>query len=572
MGAARRLLRIGARTNPDMRALSLPHAAPAIGDEQTSLLWTPVTPAHARRILESALQGDLQQQDQLFRLMLDTWPRLAKAVGEVSRAVSRIIWQVQVPEDGPAAAEDWAALVRRSLRAWRPRPGTMEVGFEEALDALLIARATGLSVIELHWQATPHGVLPRAAWPLSARHLAWNADGTELGLAGGEDGGTWAPLDPRKFIVGAWRARPGAPGATALLRPLVPYWVGRTYGYQWMLQFAQIFGMPFRWANYDDSRPDTGLKVAEMLRNLGSAGWAAFPSGTTLEFKEASSGARDNPQLIVQELADQACDLLILGQTLSGTAEATGLGSGTADLHGSVRREVIAGAAQWAADILNYQLVPALVEINFGPGADPAALPIIVPDLSSPADPRAEAERIEILVRSGLRVPARWVYEAHGIPEPEEGDEVLAPQSAPPGPVGNENLPAGGPLPEKTTSDKGQGEKINLRSAAEGSRASVRASRAAELAPDYFEELTGVTRRWLGPVEAPLRRLIALAEADAVSEEDFAAALAEARAKLPELFDEIDHAALESALRRTMATAMVNGAAERDATEAEGRA
>lgn len=559
-------LRGGKITKTSVNQLMLPGQGPTIADEATSLLWTPVTPDRAKNILESAVRGDLQQQEQLFRMMLDSWPRLAKATGEVCRAASRLAYQVQEPEEAAAQSEQHAETVRRSLRSWRPRPATMEIGFEEALDALVMARHTGLSVLELHWQRTPYGILPRAAWHLAANHLAWNEAGTEIGLRQGDK--IWAAFEPHKFLVGAWRSRPGAPVATALLRSLVPYWVGRTYGYQWLLRFAQIFGMPIRWANYDPSMPETGAQVAAMMQNLGTNSWAAFPAGVDVKLIEATSNARDNPQIILQELADQACDLLILGQTLSGTSTATGLGSGTAELHGGVRREVIAGAAQFVADILNYQLVPALIEINYGADFDPAALPIVVPDMSSPADPKGEAERIEILARTGLRIPVKWVYEAQGIPEPEGDEEVLAARKAPE----PEELPAESPLDANPVSDKDEGEKTNLPNAAEGPARSQRAGSAADSvraadAGDFFEELTGVTRRWLGPVEQPMRRLLALAQAEAVTDEDFAAALEEARAALPELFDDLDTEALSGALRRTMATAMVNGAVERAAEE-----
>lgn len=540
------------RRRPGVKALTLPAADPSIMDEEAGLLWAPVTPQRARLMLQAAAQGDLQQQEQLFRLMLDTWPRLAKATGEVCRAVSRMNFQVTAPEGAP---EGWEDLVKRSLRAWRPRPATMELGFEEALDALAMARHTGFTALELHWQRTPHGILPLAAWSLTSRHYAWNDAGTEIGLvgqgAGSGERGAWRPFEANKFLVGAWRARPGAPVATALLRPLVPYWVGRTFGFQWLMQTAQIFGVPIRWANYDDSRPDTGAKVADMLRNLGSAGWAAFPQGTSLEFKEAVTNARDNPQMLLQELADQACDLLVLGQTLSSSsAESTGLGSGTADLHGQVRREVITGLAQWAADVLNYQLVPALVEINYGPGADPADLPVIAPDTSVPSDPRAEAERLEILVRAGVPIPLRWALETHGVPEPEAGEAVIE--------RAGENLPQAGLFGRRGYAGAAAGEIARLRGFAEASRASVQAS-----AGELFEDLTGVSRKWLAPVEATLTRLIALAEDGEVSEAAFQEALAEARGQLPELFDDLDTAALAKALERAMGAAMVNGAAER---------
>ena len=43
-----------------------------------------VTPEQVRTILRNVRTGKLEDQDRLFRLMLDTWPRLRKALNEAS--------------------------------------------------------------------------------------------------------------------------------------------------------------------------------------------------------------------------------------------------------------------------------------------------------------------------------------------------------------------------------------------------------------------------------------------------------------------------------------------------------
>ena len=541
-------------------------ATPSLADTSGSLIFQPVSPERARWILEAAVTGDLQQQHELFGLMLDSWPRAAKAASEVTSAVRRRSWQVSSPADHPLR-EEWVDITRSALRGWRPRTGTFELTLEDTLEALLDARLRGVSVIELQWQYAPCGLVPRAGWQLSpGAHWGWDRTGTELGLCRGD----WRPFVPGQHLCGIWRARPGAPGATAMLRPLVPYWVGRTYGWQWLLRTAQIFGMPFRWATYDASRPDVGAQLAQMLGNLAQAGWGAFPAGTQIDFKDALNSARDNPQVLLHEMADQACDLLLLGQTLSGTSQAAGLGSGTADLHGQVRREVIDQAAGWVADVLNYQLVPALIEANYGAITDPALLPVIAPDLSIPADPKAEAERLEILKRVGLRIPAKWAHETTGIPEPEEDETVL--ESPTPENFGfnggfspNPSQPPLDPsnrvLPHRAAPRGGSGEG----DAVESSRREP--LRAAQAAPSpvvarLFEDLTGVTRDWLGPVEARLQALVQMAEDGQIPDAQFAGALQELQRELPELFDELDTDRLADALRRAMAAEMVNGASE----------
>lgn len=384
-----------------------------------------MSPAEVRMVLERATNGELQAQWDLFALMEDTWPRLAKNLAELRRAASRATYAVQpYAEKGAvpsARAKEKSALVDRGMRQWWPKPGTLELSFEDTLFHGLDAYGKGLSVLEVHWHMTRAGMLPRASHVLAAKRYGWNADGTELGLLTAEGTG-WRPFDADHFLVGIWQARTGAPGPTAVLRPLAPYWAGVTFGWEWLLSNAQIFGVPFRWANFDRNSPGLGAQLRDMLRDMGATGYAAFPEGTKLEFKEASGNVTGNPQVVVQEMADKACDLLILGQELSGGAQAAGLGGGAAGLQQSVRADRLLAAAQWCADLLNYQLVPGILRANYGDTEEP---PTIVPDLDADPDPLQMAQRDQVFLSAGVALPRSWFYQRHGIPEPVEGEAVI---------------------------------------------------------------------------------------------------------------------------------------------------
>jgi phage gp29-like protein len=448
------------RGQPAITAL----ARPVIADF-TPMLWAGrrMTPDQIRWILQAAVGGNIQEQWALFDLMEDTWPRLAKNLNEVRRAAARTTYAVQpYAERGQKPTDDALAradVVEAALKNWRPQPGTLELSLEDGLYNALDAFGKGLSVLEVTWQRNDSGLLPRCAHLLHPRRYGWNADGNELGLvnAGAADPGyrssalsdaNWQPFPPGQFWVGIWHARSGAPGQTALLRCLAPYWVGITFGWEWLLSNAQIFGVPIRWGTYDVNRPELRDQLAEMLANLGSAGWAAFPSGTTLDLKEAISRSTDNPQVMIQTLADKAADLLILGQEASSESKPAGLGSGASQLHGSVRADVLQNAAQWCADLLNYQLVPALLRWNWGDESDP---PTIVPDIASENDPKAKADRDDVLSKIAP-LPRKWFYERHAIPEPEADEETVggpgtAPNPNPPppgGPSSGSSAPGGG--------------------------------------------------------------------------------------------------------------------------------
>ncbi len=410
--------------------------SPRIGDF-TPIMWAGrrMTPEQVRFVIESAVGGNLQEQWSLFDMMEDTWPRLMKNLGEVKRAAARVTYAVQPyaerGEKPTDTARERADQVECALRNWRPKPGTLELGFEDALFTALDALGKGLSVQEISWQRIEEGLVPRCAHLLHPSKYGWNADGDELGLITGSgvfprgytatEADFWQPFPPGQFWVGVWHARSGVPGQTALLRSLAPYWCGITFGWEWLLNNAQIFGVPLRWANYDANRPDLLPKISEMLANLGSAGWAAFPSGTTMEFKEAVQRAADNPQVFVQTLADKYADQLILGQEASSESKPAGIGSGASDLHDSVRADRLQDAAQWCADLLNYQFVPAVLRWNFGDESEP---PTIVPELAGESDPKAKAERDQMLSQIAP-LPKKWFYERHAIPEPEEGEETV---------------------------------------------------------------------------------------------------------------------------------------------------
>jgi phage gp29-like protein len=501
-------------------------------------LFMPVSPDRAKYLLWNGLQGDLSCQWELFSLMEDSWDRLSKNLNEVKNAVKRLNWTVspycERGEEASDSAQEKADLIQAAMKNWMPEPGTLEYSFEDAIYHGMDAMGKGVSVQEIHWQMRGGAILPRAAHLLTPKMYGWNREGSQLGLTT-ETRNTWSPFAANQFIVGQWHTRSGIPGATAMLRPLVPYWIGMTYGWRWLMQTAQLFGVPFRWATYDPNEAGLVEKISDMLENMGSSGWAAFPAGTTLEFKEAVTSATDNPQAVIIEMAKKACDLLILGQELSSESEPSGLGSGNANLQGKVRQDVLHHAAFWAADLLNYQLVLPLLRLNYS-NADEA--PCIVPDLSIDPDPKTLADRDQILIQMGMKLPERWMHERHNVPEPEEGEAVLEPpQSA--------MMPGNSPFGMEPTEAR-----------------AIRAGNNAtdQLIDNTLENLTGVSARWLAGVKPFFKKLIEAARDERVSDAELVQTLEAAQKEFPELFSKLDTKALSDALEASLGAACVNGA------------
>jgi len=76
-------------------------------------------PAQVRGLLQSAFSGDPQSLNDLYVIMEDTWPRLAKNLHEIKKAASRADYIVQPfanqGEEPSPEAQDKAELFGRLL-------------------------------------------------------------------------------------------------------------------------------------------------------------------------------------------------------------------------------------------------------------------------------------------------------------------------------------------------------------------------------------------------------------------------------------------------------------------------
>lgn len=397
------------------------------------------SPAMIESVLRLGLAGDLLAGWQLFQIMEDTWPRLNKNLLELKRAVVGLDREV-IPHRSPGLSatprsRQRAALVQELLMDLRPSPGAEENDFSGTVFDLLDAWAKGVAVLEVDWEVRPcrqagHCLAPRTTRWIHPQHYGWVAATGSLALRVvdpvGSHRGTpslsgFVAFPPDKFLVAICKSRSGPAPSGALLRPLAFWWAAANLSAEWLLNFAQLFGMPIRWATYDPHNPSLLPVLEDMLSQLGSSGWAAFPAGTHLELKEAIRVAGDNPQAYLQTLADRLCDILVLGQTLTTDVPASG-SRALGHIHKNVRDEIIESAGRWVDDLINRQWIPALLRVNFG---DAEEAPTVVSAARRPEDALALAQRDQLLLSGGVSLPATWFYQRHDIPEPVRGEPVL---------------------------------------------------------------------------------------------------------------------------------------------------
>jgi len=506
---------------------------------ESNALGPKQSPANIIAILRTALGGDIRQQYQVYELMEDSWARLAKNLHELKSAASAATYTVtpftERGERPTSSAQEKADFIQHCLDTWVGSPINSTNGFRDAIYDLCDAVGKGFSVQEILWESTVDGIMPKSTYFCHPRYYSFPYDKPDLMLSPQGDG-VYEEFPDDKFLIGIYKNRSGNSMGYGLLRQLAFWWSGQNFCRDWLLNFAQVFGQPLRWATYDPGA-SANIKndIADMLENMGSAAWGAFPAGTQVEFKEAGKSGEDNPQSYFITLADKLCDITILGQTL--TTDVADSGSrALGEVHEEVRRTRLQDVCEWVANVMNEQLVGFICRQNYGNHDE---MPQLVPDLAGPADPTREAQRDQILLASGVDMPREWFYDRHDVPIPQEGEEII---SAPEVPVMPPMFAKEGVVDAAERAEPGPRDKLLNR---------------------VIEDISGVSAEWLAPVKPAFVQLVNKAMDSSVSDEDFVRAIAKAANTMPELFDKLDTKVLQEAMERNMGAAMVNGAVKR---------
>jgi len=401
-----------------------------------------LTPARIEWILRAALTTEsVRAEQELYDLMEATWPRLLKNRMEVTDAVVSLDWQLMDAPDGenlPGARE----LLARTKNGMRGDPVLDGQGWRATMESLMSAWFRGVSIVEIDWEYRGGGLRHPAAWlprqtrDVDAAHFGWRSNGRLMLYPAGQPESA-VDFPANKFVIAIRKAGKGHPSGTALLRALAWWWCAANFSAEWLLNFAQIFGQPFRWATYDAGQEGVKQELAGMMAEMGSAAWGIGPDGTKIEWHESAKSGADNPQAHLLDRADAACDLLVLGQTLTGSVSKDGGSRALGEVHSAVRSDVIDSAALWLAETLNEQLVPAVAAVNLGETTEDAALPWFQPARKSKKDTKVLAETYEILLRAGIPLLKEEIYDSLDMGRPADGDDVFT------GPAGG--IPADAP-------------------------------------------------------------------------------------------------------------------------------
>lgn len=378
----------------------------------------------------SGWNGMLESIDRLYATMLHDWDVLQKDTDSIEKAVRSLDWSlipyVKKGEAVSAQAKKVAQVVEDAL--WRrelQQLGTYAHSFTQLLGTLVHAEFRGQNVHRIVWQNSGELWYPAAYVQLPPQFIRWETEPGKPDLLLHVPDGEMAkpvPFKPYQYIVALNNTGPDHPLYNATYYSLVPWFTAAKYGLGWFMQFAEQHHLPKPVIHYDN-REDREKIIADLqqdrvinailLEGDKAVEWANVQTGTTM------------PQKDLLELSEQRCHKVMLGQTLTSGTDKHGGSLAQAKVHVGVQADEVLKHAEFVADVINRQLIPAIVHLNFGK-VEGMPLPELRCKLPQAV---ANIERAQfwtqVLQIPGMAVAKSDVYESLGIAMPNEGDDVL---------------------------------------------------------------------------------------------------------------------------------------------------
>lgn len=206
--------------------------------------------------------------------------------------------------------------------------------------------------------------------------------------------------DPNRYIIhrGHMLTTPDHWGGP--MRSLIFWWLLGTMDREWWARFLDRYASPFTVAKVDQGDDESRSILERALALSTKLGGLVVSRETEVEIKAAAVSDSGQAYEKFHSICNEEISKLILGQTLSADAKATGMGSGVANAQESVRDDIRQFDAHRLGFTLTTQLAEQLLRINGQTGAPP----IFVWGAMSVAAMKAKADLLASLKNSGLRL------------------------------------------------------------------------------------------------------------------------------------------------------------------------
>jgi len=374
-----------------------------------------LTPIRLASTLKTAEAGNLINQAELFEDMEEKDSQIFSCLQTRKLSVMNKDWEVLTASEDEQD-EKIADHVKENLENLQD--------FEDDLLDLLDAIGKGFSASEIMWDISGGRVWVQNLKRIHQKRFTMGDD-NRLRLRQPNTYFKGEELIPNKFVVHTYRGRSGLPSRGGLLRTCAWLYLFKNYDIKDWVAFTELYGIPLRLGKYAPGTSSADLEVLEnAVKNLGSDGAAIIPDSTIIEFKEAIKTSSLNVFKDLAEFCDRGIAKAILGQV--ETVESTPGRLGAAKEKSDVRQDLVEADAKSLQKCIRWQLIKPLVDFNFG---EQKRYPIFKIKYETPENLEMLARRDRTLVQMGVPIPVSYAQKKYGIPEPQDGEEVLAPPS-----------------------------------------------------------------------------------------------------------------------------------------------
>jgi phage gp29-like protein len=373
--------------------------------------------------LESAEQGDIRAQHELFLDMEDKDGHILAEMGKRKRSLLKVEWDIQPPRNASAAEKKQSGYVKELIQDIP--------NFSDSITDSLDAIGHGFSCLEKEHELLGKEWLIKS---ITHRPQTWFQTDTgtrtqirlrDMTLDGQE-------LWQFGWVVHVHKAKSGYLSRCGLHRALAWPYLFKNYSVGDLAEFLEIYGLPLRLGKYQAGASDD--EKATLLRAVMSIGHDAagiIPEGMAIDFQEAAKGS-EAPFESMISWCERTQSKLILGGTLTSQADGKSSTNALGNVHNEVRQDLVEADAVQLAETFTRDLVYPLLALNKGGVEDRRRLPKFVFNFEENEDIAVFSDALPKLVSVGMnRIKLNWVHEKLGIPIAEDGDEVLSLTPAP---------------------------------------------------------------------------------------------------------------------------------------------
>ncbi len=376
-----------------------------------------ITPQRVSSIIRQGDGGEINSLIDLANECRQRDAHLQAVLATSEESIASLPWQV-VPTDTKPRAKDKKAAewVTETLRA--------HPGFQRLVADLAGAIYYSFACVEIAWRKEGKNLVPDRFVLVAPRRFRFRSSDGRLVLHDtGEAEVILEETYANKFIFSRPRVTGDVPTREGLMRVLVWMSIMRNWALADWLKTGELSWKPWRIGTYKKGAAPEDIEALEsVMRRLTTDFSAVIPDSTSIaiEWPGGTSQTKSTHAEICAALAAEMSKAT-LGQT--ETTESSGSsGYSQAKVHREVKKELRDARARFIAADLTRDLVGALIRLNFGTSVKVPRLEFVTQD---PIDLKGFSEAITNLKTATLRMPEKWVREQAGIPEPQDGEELL---------------------------------------------------------------------------------------------------------------------------------------------------